>query len=251
MTTAQDALKYFDSLIGTTESPPGSNTNAITRAYGLNGQPWCCMNVYIVLTHVKVPCLKTAYTVALADWFKDQKRGFANDRKAIAGDIVFFNFPDSLDRIQHVGMVRANNDRLATIEGNTSSGVSGSQDDGGGVFPRQRGYLEAVYYGRPLYDHHEELPEFEFPKVKTWFGKGDSGADVKGWQIDLNRWEHDLQHKDFDFHLELTRHFDEPTLNATKTFQHRNDLDVDGRVGKHTIEVMERIRDRQEGRDDG
>jgi hypothetical protein len=243
--TAEEVIKYARKFAGkVTEDPPGSNTNRFTRQYGVNGIPWCAVFVWCVLNHFKVPILKTAYTPTMADYFKDQKRGFADDSKAKLGDVVFFDFPDSLHRIQHVGFV-TDGPKLLTVEGNTSSGSSGSQDDGGGVFTRDRGPIEAVYYGRPKYKDVKELPKFDFPKAKAWFGFADRGADVKLWQLDLNRWVKNLKKKDFDFRLEITKEFDTPTLKATKTFQHSYGLDVDGRVGKHTIEVMERIRDRQ------
>jgi hypothetical protein len=66
---------------------------------------------------------------------------------------VFFDFPDSHTGIQHVGFVervRADG-TLVTIEGNTSSGTSGSQDNGGGVYRRTRPPAYVVGYGRPAY----------------------------------------------------------------------------------------------------
>jgi hypothetical protein len=65
---------------------------------------------------------------------------------------VFFNFPDSLNRIQHVGIVEAvgAGGAITTIEGNTSSGVAGSQDRGGLVARRaRRGSI--VGYGHPAW----------------------------------------------------------------------------------------------------
>lgn len=246
MPTAREVLSHALKFAGkVTEDPPGSNTNRFTRQYGLNAQPWCAMFVWCVLADKDVPILKTAYTPTMADYFKDQKRGFIRDADAKPGDIVFFDFRDSLPRIQHVGFVVSNTGgALVTVEGNTSSGSAGSQDDGGGVFRRTRSYTDAAYYGRPRYAS-DVLPEFDFPKTKTWFGPGDSGADVKAWQIDLNRWVRNLKNAGFSFKLEVTKTFDEPTLKATKTFQNKYGLDVDGRVGKHTIELMEKIRDKQ------
>ena len=244
MATARDVLELARKQLGTTENPPGSNKTKYGRAYGLDGYAWCLMFAWWVLTKCDVPIIKSAYTPTAADWFGDQKRGFTKDTKAEPGDLVFFNFPDSLDRIQHVGFVeRRTASGLITIEGNTSASQVGSQDNGGGVFRRNRGFAEAVYFGRPAYV--EELPEFDLPKDKTWFGPGDSGADVKNWQRDLNRWVANLKNKDFDFKLDVTGSFDERTRKATLTFQKHYGLDADARVGRHTLAKMERIRDKQ------
>lgn len=243
--TVKEVLKLAREQLGTTESPPGTNRTKYGKAYGLDGYAWCAMFVWWVLTKADIEIIKSAYTPTMADWFGDDKRGFTKDSKAEPGDVVFFNFPDSLDRIQHVGFVVENTGSgLVTIEGNTSAGASGSQDNGGGVFRRERGYGEAVYFGRP--DYGVELSEFDLPKTKTWFGPGDSGADVRNWQRDLNGWVKNLKNKDFDFKLEVTGDFDERTRKATLTFQKHYQLDADARVGRHTLRKMESIGDRHQ-----
>jgi cell wall-associated NlpC family hydrolase len=70
-----------------------------------------------------------------------------NDRKP--GDFVFFKWPGvSHDFCDHVGIYAGNGQ---TIEGNTSSGTSGSQNNGGGVFVRVRGFANVVAVVRPTY----------------------------------------------------------------------------------------------------
>lgn len=250
MASAKEVIKKAKDQVGTSESPPGSNHNKFTEWYGLSG-PWCAMFVSWVLHNSgmdEIP--KFAYTPSFAEWFRQQGSGFADDSDAKPGDVVFFNFPDSVDRIQHVGFVVANeNGKLTTVEGNTSSGVAGSQDDGGTVAVRTRGYAEAVYYGRPKYNGKPKKPEFKVP-VKAWFGKGDKGADVKTWQKDLNKWVRDLneqhpQRADFLFELKPDGVFGPRTVKATKTFQGFYGLDADGRVGMHTLQRMENVRKRQ------
>lgn len=231
------------------ETPPGSNRNEYTRwFYGSDlAAPWCA--IYQCWVEDKAGGMlmpKTAYTPTMAQFFIDNKRFGKVPR---LGALAFFDFPDSLPRIQHVGrVVDLSAGRIVTNEGNTSSGTSGSQDDGGNVYERIRNaYI--VGYGYPAYE--KDLPRFHFPKEKTWFGAGDSGADVKLWQIDLNRWIRGLTNPPADFRLEITRRFDPPTSKATKTFQAFYDLDVDGRVGQHTLARMERIRLRQTEATDG
>lgn len=248
-TTKEDVLKLLkrEARRAIGETPPGSNINDYTRwFYGNNtSAPWCAIGQCWV-EHKAGGLLmpKTAYTPTMAQFFIDQKRF---GKVARIGALTFHNFPDSLDRIQHVERVIEilNETTVRTIGMNTSSGMAGSQDDGGNVYWRTRTVRvgDIVGFGYPLYE--EDVPEFLFPKERTWIGRGDSGADVKLWQLDLNRWIHAMANPPANFRLEITKLFDEPTIKATKTFQHHYGLDVDSRVGRHTFRTMERIRDKQ------
>lgn len=251
MTTADEVVRYARNFEGHLEKPPGSNQTMFGKAFGMDGVPWCAEFTWYCLSQNDVPIIKSAYTPTIAAWFKDQKRGFTEDLRAKEGDLAFFDFPDSLHRIQHIGFVLKNtgNGWLTTIEGNTSSSDVGSQDNGGGVFIRTRPYAHVVYYGRPDYEKENALPPFDFPQARDWLGKGDSGADVKTWQHDLNRWCKNLKTKTFNFKIEVSGMFGDQTLKATKTFQNYYSLDVDGRVGQHTLAKMERVRERQRARD--
>ncbi|HEX2056781.1 MAG TPA: peptidoglycan-binding protein [Actinomycetota bacterium] len=251
-TSAKEVLAKAKDQVGISDG--GSNNNKFTQWYPMPGQPWCAMFVSWVFHHSGLENIpKFAYTPSFADWFRQQGAGFDDDADAQPGDVVFFNFPDSVDRIQHVGLVLENQSgKLKTIEGNTSSGAGGSQDDGEVVAIRERGYGEAVYYGRPDYNGKPKKPRFDFP-VKEWFGKGDSGADVKRWQRDLNRWckvlnEERPEKATFMFEIDVDGKFGKDTEKATMTFQGFYDLEADGRVGTKTLEKMERVRDNQRER---
>jgi hypothetical protein len=68
--------------------------------------------------------------------------GFSEAR---AGDIVVYTFP-------HIGVVdHVVGDTISTVEGNTSSGPGGSQDNGGGVFQRTRSRGDVACIARPDY----------------------------------------------------------------------------------------------------
>lgn len=256
MATALEVVRFARTFIGYREDPPGTNRTRFGEAYGMDGVPWCAMFTWFLLEKNGVPIIRSAYTPTIAEWFKAQKRGFTNEREILPGDLLFFDFPDSVARIQHIeiatgrfGALRAG--VVTTIGGNTSSGLAGSQDNGGGVFARERGAEEIVYIGRPDYeDPKEKLPRFDVPKSKTFFGPGDSGADVLTWQRDLNRWMAHLRktrkNLEFDFgKIDADGRFGRETVKATKTFQNAYDLDVDGRVGQHTERKMEKVRARQ------
>jgi surface antigen len=143
-----------------------NNDTKYGRAYGLNHAPWCAMFLWWVGHQVSpkqtlIP--QIAWTPGMARWFTEQgdaRWGTTPKRGAIA----FFDFPDSIDRIQHVGIVEKvlPDGRVQTIEGNTSAGTAGSQADGGGVYRRVRRPRDIVLYGYPAYTR--EAPARPAPK---------------------------------------------------------------------------------------
>ena len=148
--TIGQVLKEAASQIGYTESPARSNRTKYGAWYGMDGQPWCAMFIsWLFRDTLEAIGGKFAYTPTGANWFKRNLRWSTTPK---VGAIVFFDFPDSVTRIQHVGIVeKVNADgSIVTIEGNTSSGSSGSQDNGGGVFRRTR-KASIVGYGYPRY----------------------------------------------------------------------------------------------------
>ncbi len=254
--TVDEAIAWFEKCVGTTESPPGSNKTRFGEHFGMNGVAWCAEFIWDGLAHhLDVEHVKSAYTPTVADWYKQRGRGFAADANARRGDLVFFDFPDSKNRIQHIGIVVSNDPgsgTLKTIEGNTSSGSGGSQDNGGGVFRRSRPYSMAVYYGRPAYAAAGavDTPGDPKPNGKLRFESGDKGADVRTWQQELNAWATVLhQKKGIDpgawFPLHEDGDFGPNSVTGTKFFQGRQGLEQHGRVGVKTISAMERVRERQ------
>lgn len=145
-------LKAAASEVGRTESPAGSNRQPYAAEAGhLNGYPWCATFIVAMARRADVVLpSESAYTPTMANGFRSIGRWHTTNPQP--GDLVFFDFPDSKNRIQHVGIVEkvGQGGWIQTIEGNTSSGDGGSQDNGGGVYRRQRrGYI--VGYGRPQF----------------------------------------------------------------------------------------------------
>jgi hypothetical protein len=137
--------------LGYTEATPGSNrTKFAAEAAHANGQPWCATFVVAMARRVgvKLPS-ESAYTPTMANAFKPLQR------LPQVGDLAFFNFPgDGKNRIQHVGIVESVDflrAQVTCIEGNTSAGTTGSQDNGGGVYRRTRPFSHVVGFGRPSY----------------------------------------------------------------------------------------------------
>lgn len=151
--TAARVLEVARAELGTAEVPPGTNRTKYGQAYGLDGQPWCCIWVWWIFREAGASDLipKAAYTPTLANWFQRRSQWGTKPRR---GALVFFDFPrDNLDRISHVGIVEAvqADGTIITIEANTTPpGGTGSQRDGGGVYRRAR-RAGIVGYGYPTY----------------------------------------------------------------------------------------------------
>lgn len=130
-----------------------NNDNKFGRWYGMNNVSWCDQFVSWVGATAGAGDIigRAAYTPSHAAWFQAKGRWGHTPRR---GAIAFFDFPDSVHRIQHVGIVESvRGGRVVTIEGNTSSGRYGSQSNGGGVYRRVRSRSLIVGYGYPDYGH--------------------------------------------------------------------------------------------------
>jgi hypothetical protein len=150
------AVKWAVDQVGTTESPYGSNRGPKVsewnkRAIGIDGVPWCQSFADAVLVAGGGPQLKSAYTVQVIQWAREGKYGLkiVSIAQRQPGDFVYFKWPGvSNDVADHVGVDVGNG---ATVEGNTSSGSSGSQNNGGQVALRTRGNGYVVAVVRPTY----------------------------------------------------------------------------------------------------
>jgi hypothetical protein len=150
VTTAGAVLDVARTQLGVVAGRDGSNPYG--AAYGTDRVAYCQQFAWWCFREAGASALipKTAYTPTAASWY--QQRGQWS-RTPRVGSLVFYNFPDSLDRIQHVGIIEAIEaaDRIVAIEGNTSTGTGGSQDRGGVVARRRRSTAHVVGYGHPAY----------------------------------------------------------------------------------------------------
>lgn len=153
MTSVAALLNVARSQLGYRE---GRNNDTKYGAwYGMNHVPWCAQYVAWVAWKAsgrKDLVAPIAYTPALARWFIEQGPD-AWGTTPKPGAVAFFDFPDNVNRIQHVGYVEKVNDdgTITTLEGNTSAGVAGSQSNGDGVYRRRRPRRYVVLYGYPKY----------------------------------------------------------------------------------------------------
>ena len=149
--TVNDVLKIAAADIGYTESPPNSNKTKYGEWYGMNGQPWCMMAVQYWFDQAGSPLpYKTASCSALERWYRSNKPGSVYTTPA-PGDVVIYNFG-------HTGIVESvSGSKITAIEGNTSAGSSGSQNNGGGVYRRTRSISLATAFLRPDYSDEEDI----------------------------------------------------------------------------------------------
>ena len=144
MATANELLAIARKQLGVTESPAGSNRTKYGKWMGLDGQPWCMSFVQWCFHQAGTPLPhRTGSCSALLNWYqKNRPECVVKDPQP--GDIAIFTFG-------HTGIVeRALPGSVMCIEGNTSPGQSGSQDNGGGVYRRQRNLALVRAFIRPF-----------------------------------------------------------------------------------------------------
>lgn len=141
--------------VGYTESPANSNKTKFGKWYGMDGQPWCMMAVQYWFDQAGCPLpYKTASCSALERWYRNNKSDSVYD-DAKPGDIAIYNFG-------HTGIVEsATGTTITAIEGNTSPGEEGSQDNGGGVYRRTRKKSLVTAFLRPDYEEEDDNMSYE------------------------------------------------------------------------------------------
>lgn len=136
-------LAYWQSQIGYSEKPFGSNNTKYGAWYGMNGVPWCAISdsYMAYFSGNPLPAIRTtkgyAYVPDIQAYaqrtgqYKTRSSGYTPK----AGDRILFSFGGS--RADHVGVVKAylGGGRVLTIEGNTNA--AGSRT-GGSVLEKVR-----------------------------------------------------------------------------------------------------------------
>jgi hypothetical protein len=122
------------------EHPAGSNTGPMIRDWlrlcGIGPNPWCGAFVNACLVAAGFPTEPwLCYCPNTEARAKTRQGGWSwhSINEAKPGDLVLYGGSVA----QHVGLYVGNG---VTIEGNTSGGTGGSQDNGGGVFVRRRNF---------------------------------------------------------------------------------------------------------------
>ena len=150
--------------LGYTEDPPGSNRVKYWDAYDpkMQGQPWCvaCQWEWFNRAGERMAFFgggKTASCSVLLRWYREQGLTVPVEDVQV-GDIVILNFHGTKDT-EHCGLVEeVRSNYFLTIEGNTSPGLEGSQDNGGCVAEKMRHPYQIVAVCRPQYQPEEPAP---------------------------------------------------------------------------------------------
>jgi LysM repeat protein len=144
-----------------------NNKSVFGEWYGLQNNPWCAMFVSYAFNKAGAGSLiagaqsKKGFASCTYGYNFFKKKGrIVKTSEAQAGDIVFFDWEGN-GSPDHVGIVISNNPArktLKTIEGNTSSGNTGSQSNGEGAYERTRGYATVYAVARPGFPVEKPSP---------------------------------------------------------------------------------------------
>jgi hypothetical protein len=222
MGTSTAMIEQARLLLGTGETPPGSNHNKITSWFGDGDVPWCDIAITYEAAHshnLAAVCGRFAYTVAHARAFQERGRWHYGLGGARPGDVVFFDWSGrrAIDDIDHVALIEAvhSDGTITTLEGNTSD-----------TFMRRRRNVSCVVgYGRPSYDDAAPMPGAD-GILRT----GSVGDLVRTLQRHLNTV--------LRTSLAVDGEFGPATSAALKTFQARFRIEVDGEYGPQSAAAM-------------
>ena len=153
--------------LGVTEQPPGSNRVKYWEKYdpAFQGQPWCVAFLWWVFQEAGERMAffgggKTASCSILLRWYREQGLTVPAEDVQV-GDIVLMNF-NGKGTADHCGLVVGFPVEepygfvyVETIEGNTTPGYEGSQDNGGCVALKRRTPGKIVAVCRPQYKAEE------------------------------------------------------------------------------------------------
>lgn len=150
---ASELLKVAQKEIGYVEGK--NNDNKYGKAYGLNNAYWCMQFVWWCFNQVDKEYYyggkKCASCSQLMNWAIKQNKWIIKDFKA--GDILIYDFPNTKYKTDHTGICESVNGQFViAIEGNTSNGNTGSQNNGDGVYRRKRKLSLVVGAYRPAYE---------------------------------------------------------------------------------------------------
>lgn len=152
--TAREMIEFAKTFIGIKEYPANSNRTQFGEAYGFNGVPWCCIFQWYLFNKKGMVVQfyggkKTASCTTLMNWAKSKYKFYTTGYQP--GDLVFYNFDNKPDA-DHIGLItEIHNGYIMAIEGNTSPGKRGSQDNGGMVCLKKRSNSLILGVYRPDY----------------------------------------------------------------------------------------------------
>lgn len=165
--TAQAFVESMRKFIGTTEQPPGSNYNSVTRWYDNHThigarQPWCDETVTMAAFDSETQAAVTyggyfAYTVAHASAARQHNDYHVGTSGIRAGDVIFYQWEGgskSIAKIDHVGVVEY-------VSGNTIHTIEGNRGDKCARYTVKKGSPVVAGYMRPRFKGATPAPKKE------------------------------------------------------------------------------------------
>lgn len=174
----QSVIQLAESQLGNTEYPADSNHIFYnTEYYGQDvsgsAYKWCVVFLWWLFQHANESKAffnsgKTASCTTLMNLYKAEGRFFTGGLYKI-GDLPIFNFHGTNDP-EHCGLITEVNTNgpiwYKTIEGNTTPGEEGSQDNGGCVAKKTRYPRNIIGVCRPNYS--KEIEKIDPDYISHW-----------------------------------------------------------------------------------
>ena len=223
MPAVLDVLQQARRRLGIQENPPHSNRTAIGVQFGWNGVPWCAEYVCVCLSEAGFKIRKNASAPSLFAQLRNAGWRTPPVSQSRAGDVVFFDWPDTSSTIDHTGIIegRKADGRLITLEGNTT--LDNGND---GVARRVRSTTLVAAIARPPYTNTNYVfHPVKAHKLPPMIHQGSAGPWVRALQMRLGG-------------LAITGNFGERTKDAVLAFQRKHRLQPDGIVGNHTWKAL-------------
>ena len=184
MAQASDVLAVAVKEIGTVEQ--SGNRQKYGKAYGMDGVYWCMQFVWWCFQQADKTLFmdggKTASCGELMRWAQAHGQWVTTGYRP--GDVLIYDFPGTAYKTDHCGICESASGHYVTaIEGNTSSGISGSQANGDGVYRKRRTKAHIVGAYRP--DYEEDTMSYEdFKKYMEQYRAEQGKKSVSSWAKD-------------------------------------------------------------------
>lgn len=186
-------LKILEAEVGYVEGK--NNDNKYGKDYGWNNVAYCVIFMWWAFKEAGASdyfCggTKQASCTKVKEWAQAHNCWVTKDYKP--GDLLLFNF-NGKNTPKHIGfLVEVKNGVYYTIEGNTSPSNSGSQENGDGVWNKQRklssivGAYRPNYTGVPSTSKNDTKPKYKNIAGLYKLEKGHTGDAVVALQTLLN-----------------------------------------------------------------
>lgn len=239
--TAEQAHKVAVGQLGYHETGGRNNDGNLTKygaAIGMNAVAWCSIFVWWVFRQLGLDLRRIisggypSAELAMEGWQKHGWKVYKNPRLM---DVVFFHFEGEHSGANHTGFaVAADAGGVHTIEGNTSSGNSGSQSNGGGVYARYRPYSQIIGYGR--YPWATTAPAI--PKATPIHPGAKVYPTLHYGMTTANVHVNEVKRLQYLLHIKVTGNFDRNTETHVKQAQYNRHLVKDGIAGPATLRAL-------------